>query len=216
MEPDRSQTSQKLNPSGDAVLAKSPDCRRRCPKAHQAILAAAAELLAAKGYGGVSIEAIAQRAGVGKQTIYRWWSCKAEVMMEVCAAQVREGILVPNTGCVKTDLLHLLNHLTALITQMNLGRMVTGLIAEAQTDSKVAAAFQAQFVTPQRATTRSILLSGMARGELRPDLELEVAIDALYGAVWCRLWLTHAPLDEKFVAVLVDQLLMGLEHHGES
>ncbi|MBI4782771.1 MAG: TetR/AcrR family transcriptional regulator [Oscillatoriophycideae cyanobacterium NC_groundwater_1537_Pr4_S-0.65um_50_18] len=230
MELDRSQISQKLNPvsqkldpvsqkldlGGDAGSAKSPNCRRRCPKAHQAILSAAADLLAEKGYGGVSIEAIAQRAGVGKQTIYRWWPCKAEVMMEVCAAQMREAASVPDTGCVKTDLLHLLHQLTALITQTNLGRVVTGLIAEAQTDAKVAEAFQAQFVTPQRATTRSILLSGIARGELCPDLELEVAIDTLQGAVWYRLGLTHAPLDENFAAALVNQLLIGMEHLRES
>ncbi|HEY9642103.1 MAG TPA: TetR/AcrR family transcriptional regulator [Coleofasciculaceae cyanobacterium] len=210
MEPPVSQPSQDtlLN---EATTTKSPDWRRRCPRAHQAILTAAAALLEEKGYAGVSIEAIAQRAGVGKQTIYRWWTCKAAVIMEAYAAQAAKAVPLPNTGAVRTDLVQMLSHLSTLLTQTTAGSAVIGLIAESQTDLKVAEAFRELFVAKRRAATRAILASGIDRGELRSTLNLDVAVDAIYGAVWYRLLLKHAPLDEAFVKELVDQLLLGME-----
>jgi AcrR family transcriptional regulator len=193
--------------------AKSPDWRRRCPKAHQAILTAAAALLEEKGYTGVSIEAIAQRAGVGKQTIYRWWTCKAAVVMEAYATQAAKAVPQPNTGTVRTDLVQMLTHLSALLTQTTAGSAVIGLIAESQTDLKMAAAFRELFVAKRRAVTQAILQNGIDRGELRSTLNLDVAIDTIYGAVWYRLLLKHAPLDEAFAKDLVDQLLLGMEEN---
>lgn len=194
-----------------SASAKSADCRRRCDRAHQAILTAAAELLEEHGcYGSISIEAIAARAGVGKQTIYRWWSSKAAVLMEAFATHADQAVPVPNTGLVKTDLCQILQQLFTVLTTTAAGAVVAGLIAEAQSDPTIAQAFRNQFVASRRAATHTILERGVARGELRQDLDYELAIDAIYGPVWYRLLLKHAPLNEVFAEELIGQLLRGV------
>lgn len=188
---------------------KAP-CRRRCPKSHQAILTAAVELLEEKGYAGVTIEAIAARASVGKQTIYRWWSSKADVILEAYTAQATKLVSTPDTGSVRADLLLLLQQVCDRLTS-TAGMVVAGLIAEAQHEPKLAEAFRNQFIASRRAATQTILQRGIERGELRQNLDLEVAIDLLYGAIWYRLLLKHAPLEGGFVKELIEQLLTGMQ-----
>ncbi len=192
------------------VSQKAADCRRRSERCHQAILTAAAELLEEKGYGGVSVEAIASRAGVGKQTIYRWWACKASVVMEAYAKQVNQNLPLPDTGCVKTDLGDMLGQLAVVLGTTSAGSALAGLIAEAQTDPHVAQEFRHQMIACRRAAAQTLLQRGIDRGELRPDLDLDLAIDALCGPIWYRLLLRHTPLDREFAIALIDQLMAGI------
>ncbi|MUG97274.1 TetR family transcriptional regulator [Scytonema sp. UIC 10036] len=190
---------------------KTPSTRRRNQHSHQAILKAASELLEEKGYGGVCIEAIASRAAVGKQTIYRWWSSKAAVIMEAYAAQATSNIPTPNTGSVREDLCNILQQLFELLTKTPTGAAISGLIAEAQIDPEVAEVFHERFVQGRRQATRIILERGIARSELRSDLNLELAIDAIFGPIWYRLLLKHAPLDDAFAEELVNLAMVGLQ-----
>lgn len=206
MAPDDSYNEAQLD-----VSQKAADCRRRNERCHQAILTAAAELLEEKGYGGVSVEAIASRAGVGKQTIYRWWACKASVVMEAYAKQVNQSLPLPDTGSVKTDLGNLLGQLAVVLGTTSAGSALAGLIAEAQTDPHVAQEFRHQLIGCRRAATQTLLQQGIDRGELRPDLDLDLAIDSLYGPIWYRLLLQHAPLDQEFAIALIDQLIAGIK-----
>lgn len=189
---------------------KASTPRRRNERSHKAILQAAAELLEEKGYGEICIEAIAARAGVGKQTIYRWWSCKAAVIMEAYAAKATQDVPTPDTGSAREDLYQILRQLFAVLTTTTAGTAVTGLIAEAQIDPNLAEAFREQFIRCRRAATHTILVRGIVRGELRPNLNLELVIDAIYGPVWYRLLLKHAPLDDTFAEELVNFLIAGL------
>lgn len=198
------------NPTQPEQAQKSADCRRRSERCHQAILAAAAELLEEKGYGGVSVEAIASRAGVGKQTIYRWWPCKASVVMEAYAERVTQNLPLPDTGNVRTDLIELLGQLATVLGTTSAGRALAGLIAEAQTDLHVAQEFRTQLGDCRRAAVQILLQRGIARGELHPDLDLELAIDLLCGPIWYRLLQQHAPLNREFAIALVDQLIAGM------
>lgn len=171
---------------------------------------ATADLLEEKGYGGVCIEAIAARAGVGKQTIYRWWSSKAAVIMEAYATRPVKDMPPPNTGSVQADLHQMLAQLCFVLTQTTSGSVIKGLIAEAQNNCEVAEAFRTYFVACRRAATRTILEKGIERGELRADLNVELAIDTLFGPIWYRLLLQHAPLDDDFATALVSHLLAGM------
>ncbi|BAY43307.1 transcriptional regulatory protein TetR family [Scytonema sp. HK-05] len=191
-------------------VCKAPTTRRRNYRSHQAILKATAELLEEKGYREICIEAIAARAGVGKQTIYRWWSSKAAVIMEAYSDQTAQNIPTPDTGSVREDLYQILRQLFVVLTTTTAGTAVTGLIAEAQLDANLAEAFREQFIKCRRAATRTILERGVNRGELRPDLNLELVIDAIYGPVWYRLLLKHAPLDDAFAEELVNFLIAGI------
>ncbi|MEI2577699.1 TetR-like C-terminal domain-containing protein [Scytonema sp. PRP1] len=97
-----------------------------------------------------------------------------------------------------------------MLTTTTTGTAVTGLIAEAQIDASFAEAFREQFIKCRRAATRTILERGMARGELRPDLNLELVIDTIYGPIWYRLLLKHAPLDDGFAEELVNFVMVGM------
>jgi AcrR family transcriptional regulator len=188
-----------------------PTIRRRNQRSHQAILKATAELLEEKGYRDICIEAIASRAGVGKQTIYRWWPSKAAVVMEAYSEKATQNIPTPDTGSVKQDLCQIIQQLFAMLTTTTTGTAVTGLIAEAQMDASLAEAFREQFIKCRRAATRTILERGIARGELRPDLNLELVIDTIYGPIWYRLLLKHAALDDAFAEELVNFLIVGIQ-----
>ncbi|MDF5718343.1 MAG: TetR/AcrR family transcriptional regulator [Rhizonema sp. NSF051] len=190
--------------------SKVPSTRRRSERSHQAILKAAAELLEEKGYGSVCIEAIATRAGVGKQTIYRWWSSKAAVIMEAYAAQAAGNFPTPDTGKVEEDLYQILRQLFTILTT-TLGSAVAGLVAEAQTDSNVAEAFRDLFLADHREAIRTVLSQGITSGEIRPDLNLELGIDAIYGPIWYRLLVKHAPLDDAFAEELVNLVMEGIQ-----
>jgi AcrR family transcriptional regulator len=202
----RSLESNSSNSSLDSPC-KPPDSRRRSQRCHQAILQAAVELLEEKGYAAVTIEAIAARAGTGTQTIYRWWPSKAAVILE--AYRVQAAYTVPDTGAVRTDLLQVLHQLFEVLNT-TAGLAVTSLIAEAQLDANFAATFREQLINNCRDTLRLVLQHGVERGELQPDLDPELVIDAVYGPVWYRLLLKHAPLDQRFAEAVVNLLLGGL------
>lgn len=188
---------------------KSSPGRRRSQQSYEAIMKATVELLEECGYGGINIEAIARRAGVGKQTIYRWWTCKAAIVMEAYSAQAAKTVPIPDTGLVRRDLQQVLHQLCEVLNT-TAGLAMTSLIAEAQIDPEVGVAFREQFIKSRRETVRIILQRGIERGEIRENLNLELAIDTFYGAVWYRLLLKHAPLNDEFTVEVVDLLMQGL------
>jgi AcrR family transcriptional regulator len=191
-------------------LCKSPNNRRRNKQCHQAILQAAAELLEEKGYAAVTIEAIAARAGAGKQTIYRWWPSKAAVILEAYAVQASRITPIPDTGSVRSDLCQVLQQLFVTLNT-SAGLAMTSLIAEAQLDSAFAITFREQFINSCRDTIRAVLQRGIEQGELRANLDLDLVIDAIYSPVWYRLLLKNAPLNESFAEAIVDLLLTGIK-----
>ena len=185
--------------------------RRRSQSSHEAILQATVELLEEVGYVRMSIEGIARRAGVGKQTIYRWWSSKAALVMEAYTTVVANKFPLPNTGKVQEDLETIFCPLFKVLNTTTAGVALAGIMTEAQNNPELAQAFRDQFVASRRTTIKKILSSGIKRGELREDIDLECAVDSFYGAMWYRLLLGHAPLDEDFAQILIAQLLQGIQ-----
>jgi AcrR family transcriptional regulator len=188
--------------------ASSPG-RRRSPQSHAAILQATIRLLEQDGYKNLSIEAIARAAGVGKQTIYRWWPSKAAVVLEAYGDQVVQ-MGIPDTGSFRSDLLAIVLGMLSTLTS-GVGVAMVSLIAEAQTDTELAERFRAKFVAGPRAIVRAVLERGIAKAEVRDDVDLELVIDAVYGPIWYRLLLNQAPIDRQLAAALVDHLLLGIE-----
>jgi AcrR family transcriptional regulator len=188
----------------------SPYPRRRSARARQAILDAANALLDEHGFARTTIEAIAHRAGVGKQTIYRWWPCRAAVLLEAYLARGDRRVEVPDTGALRTDLTEYLRGLFPVLTCPVAGQTIAGVAAQAQSDPELAWVFRERFVDERRGEIRALLGRGAARGELRPDVDLELATDAVFGPVWVRLLLTSDSLDAAFAAGLVEALVGGL------
>lgn len=187
--------------------------RPRSEKARRAILRSAGELLERDGFAAVTMEKIAGRAGVSKATIYRWWPNKAAVMTESFLDLTAAKTFPVDTGSTREDLQIRLRELAHVLAGRG-GRFVAALIAESQTDPEVAEALRTHWIAARRRETRSLLRRGMERGELRPNLDLEVAIDALYGPVYWRMLTGYAPLSDDFVDMLVDHVIAGLHTPG--
>jgi AcrR family transcriptional regulator len=183
---------------------------RRSESSHRAIIAATQELLVEVGYRQLTIEGVAARAGVGKQTIYRWWPSRAALALEAYLAGSDALQPPPDSGVAREDVRQLLAWLVAVLAEPIGGRVVAGLIADLQHDPELAERFHRDVVPARRRAMLEALARGRERGELRVDADLELAVDALHGAVFYRLLLSGEPLDAGFTEQVADQVLDGL------
>ena len=183
--------------------------KRRSEQSYCAILESTLAILAQKGYSALTIESIAATAKVSKQTIYRWWSSKAAIVLEALTTHAQERVPVPDTGSVRSDLEILLKATLDELAQQS-GPIVRGLMAEAQFDPKFGQAFREDFIARRRQVLFEILHRGQQRGEISSNIDLELTMDLFYGPIWYRLLNQHAPLDEGFSQHLLDQIFTGL------
>jgi AcrR family transcriptional regulator len=180
--------------------------RPRSERATAAILRAASELLDSRGLDGLSVDAIAARAGVSKATIYRWWPNKAAIVMDAVLSATAPQIPFPDTGSVREDLRQQMRSVVRLFTKTATGRALVALIAQSQHDPVTATALHERFIAPRRTTAGDVLRRGIARGELRPDLDVDTAIDTLYGALYYRLLVSGDPLTPRYVDRVIDHV----------
>ena len=180
--------------------------RPRSEATHEAILEAAVELLEAESYQAVSINRIAAHAGVSKQTIYRWWDAKADLVLEAYTRRVFKRGTPPEPSADAFAELHaLLAAFFATLAEPRVSKGLRSLIAEAQFDPAFRVKFYSVFVATRRTLMRQALEHGMALGQVRTDVDLELVLDVIYGAFWYRLLSgTQAPLDAAFAKALVE------------
>lgn len=163
-----------------------------------------------RGYREVTIEGIAARAGVGKQTIYRWWPSRAALVLEAYLSGANAVIPPAAVGTTREEVRALLGWLIAVLAEPIGGHVVAGLVADLQHDSDLAEGFHRDVVPARREAMLAALERGRTRGDIRADADLEVAVDALHGAVFYRLLLSGEPLDADFTEKLTHQILGGL------
>lgn len=178
--------------------------RKRSEAARGAILDAALTLLQERGYAALTTDAIAERAGTGKQTIYRWWPSKADVVLEALMLQ-GQSIRAPATGDLEQDLAAFLRATFRLVRgPAGTGAALKALMAQAQLDPAFQARFQA-FIATRRDALRAVLAV-----QPWPAAGLEAAVDMLFGAMWYRLLVEHAPLDAPFARELARIAVHGV------
>ncbi|HEX3362000.1 MAG TPA: TetR/AcrR family transcriptional regulator [Solirubrobacterales bacterium] len=194
---------EKTSASG-AAKGRAPE--RRNEEARLAVLRAADELLVERGFGAVTVEGIAARAGVAKQTIYRWWPSKVEVLLDTLVEDADKRLKIPEDGPVVDAVRAYLRALARLLTKDDAGKVLLALIGEAQHDAATAALFHERYLDPRRARERALLKRGVATGELPAGLNLDAALDALIGPIVYRA-LTGAKIPRPFVDGLVDRVL---------
>ncbi|MDB5097786.1 MAG: TetR family transcriptional regulator [Cyanobacteria bacterium RYN_339] len=190
-------------------MATTKPGRPRCEASRQKILHAALAALDAHGVGGLTVDGIAARAGVGKATIYRWWPNKSAVVMEAFLADMDPRIAFEDTGTLRGDLKVQMRRLLEVIRTQR-GQKMLALISQGHADPEIAHAFLERWILPRRAVVRGVLQRGLTRGELRADADLEMAIDALYGPLWFRLLLGFGTVDGAYADALADHVLAGL------
>ncbi|MEU7689491.1 TetR/AcrR family transcriptional regulator [Microbispora hainanensis] len=159
--------------------------RPRSEQARRAILEAALRLCERDGYPNVTLKGIAEEAGTGRQTLYRWWDTKADLLLEAMTYLV-ESSRAPSQADLQTFLRE-----TFALADGAVGRVVAGLMAEAQSDPALGERLRARLIGPRRATLRAVL----ERMPPPPGTDLDLLIDMIFGVMWYRLLNRHAPLD---------------------
>lgn len=185
-----------------AARAKAPVRRtsigaRRNPASQAAILAAARAVLAEEGYAGFSIDAVSRRAGAGKPTIYRWWKHRADLLMEVYAAE-KAAVRAAASGNLADDLASYTMALWDFWRDTPSGRTFRALLAEAQSDPDALAALRDKFLPERLHDVRDLFAAAVARGDVESE-EVEMRVGLYVGFNW--YYVLTDRLDEGRAAV---------------
>ena len=187
----------------EAVATRTRPGRPRSEACGLAIEDAALELLIEVGFGGMSMEGIATRAGVGKATLYRRWENKADLVVDAVVRACREHVVSPDTGTLRGDLVELYRALLGKFRKD--GRVMRAFISEQGRHPELAETFRSVFLEERRQAMREVLARGVARGEVAPDADLELLGDVGSALLWHRLTVSGAPLDDDLPERLVAQ-----------
>jgi AcrR family transcriptional regulator len=180
---------------------------RRSEQARLAVLEAADDLLVERGFADLTIEGIAARAGVAKQTIYRWWDSKSDILFDAFIADAEEFFTAPDHGDLGSDLRDHLGQLAAFLTTTDSGAVFRALAGQAQHTPAVAARFESEVIARQRERDRVPFLRALQRDELDGDTDIDFAIDQLAGPVYYRVLVTRRDVPRWFTDTLVNRYL---------
>jgi AcrR family transcriptional regulator len=189
--------------------------RPRSETCRTAILIAAGELMLEGGLGVATMEAIAGRAGVSKATIYKWWPSRGAVALDGLLSRVSDSLIVPEGVSAADALTVVLTALIRLFTDSTTGQLLRALVATAQSDPEIARALRERWMGPRRAVAAEIIRAGVARGEIRADIDVDAVADQLFAPVYHRLLFGHGPLDQSLAATVVGQLFDGITPSSE-
>lgn len=170
-------------------------------------------LCAEHGYGRLTIEAIAARAGVSKKTIYRWWPSKGSVVLEAIYEMGRQTANFPDTGDLQADLHTQLSAVIRLLTPPYRSAL-TGVIAEALNDPDLAAELRESLIRPYIAQFEDRLRRAQEQGQLHPDADLTVALDLVYGPIYHRLAFHLGLPEPSYLDTLIEHALRALAPGG--
>ncbi|GAA0242389.1 TetR/AcrR family transcriptional regulator [Cryptosporangium japonicum] len=185
----------------------------RSEAAREAVLEAADDLLTERGFAGVTVEGIAARAGVAKQTIYRWWPSKVDILLEALGSDLAQHLTPADGGTLAEDLRKHLRALARFLTRSDPGMVLRALAGQAQHDPELAARLRAEQLAPQREREAARLRRAVESGDLPADLDLPSAVDQLVGPVYYRVLVTGEPVPPAFTDALVDGFLRA---HGSA
>ena len=197
-----------------ALDVHRPLGRPRSPEADRAILRAAVDLLADEGYGGVTMEGVAARAGVGKATVYRRWASKSALVVDAVTACRESGSQPPDTGSAREDLLYFVRGFMHHLRTSDAARVMPALLAELARNAELATAFQDGFVHPRRARVLDAVRRGVERGEVRPDVDAELVADAVVALLQHRFLVTGMEIDDELPERLLEMLWRGIAREG--
>ncbi len=182
--------------------------RPRSQETDQAILETALRLVSAKGFRAVTVDQIAAKAGVGKMTVYRRYPNKSTLVMHALLTLVGPQTEFPIAGRALYNLRQQLSRQAEFFCS-KYGRLIRSLLAEAQSDDELSRAFRDGWILPRRWGVLATLQSALEEGDLRKDINFEVAVDVLYGPFYYRLLLGTGALDNAFINDLYKQFLIG-------
>lgn len=184
--------------------------RRPADEVRADVLRAVEELLWSEGSTAVTYESVARRAGVSKTTLYKWWPSKGALALDGYFHAVQATLAFRDTGEIRADLIDQLRHFAHITTATPAGRILTELVGQSQTDEELAAAYRARYSAERRRLAVERLRRAQEAGQIRPDIDLQVLVDQLWGAVYHRLLIPDEPITDRFITALVNNLLDGI------
>lgn len=183
--------------------------RRRRESSRLAILDAALALCREEGYARLSVEGIAERAGVSKQTIYRWWPSRGAVLLEALEREATDVAIYPDTDDLLADVRTTIIQVARFHANPNLGPLLAALIAEAQQDPSMAPMLLERFMRPRRAPIVDRLRRAQEAGQLPQTVDVEAVIEVIFGALFHRLLLRSGPIDDTYATYVVETVFGG-------
>ncbi|MFI8436572.1 TetR/AcrR family transcriptional regulator [Streptomyces sp. NPDC079020] len=195
-------------------MITSPSSQRRSERSRRATLRAALDLCTEKGYGRVTVEAIAARAGVSKKTIYRWWPSKGAVLLEAFTEALVDATPFVDTGDIGADLRGHVAAAVKLLSTPPFGPAYAGILSEVHHDDVLAQAVREQLVDPRFEAAVARLRAAQEQGQIPAGADLPLAVEMLYGPVYYRHVLRRPVHDEATVAALVAHVLRALGAEG--
>ena len=182
---------------------------------HRAILDAARELLIRDGYTRLRLEHVAAAAGVGKATIYRRWPTKEDLAQALVQDLAAPHLTIDDVGDTRAEMLAAVMNPMKAITETNFGPVIKALISQIAGNPKLGDPFRETVVQTRRDEIGKMVARGIERGDLRPDLDADVATELLVGPIYFRL-VFGGVLDDEFAAKIVDNVYRGYgENSGE-
>ncbi|MFJ1898539.1 MULTISPECIES: TetR/AcrR family transcriptional regulator [unclassified Streptomyces] len=191
-------------------MITSPSSLRRSESSRRATLEAALDLCTERGYGRVTVEAIAARAGVSKKTIYRWWPSKSAVLLEAFTEALVQAAPSADTDDIAADLRTHVNGAVGVLSVPPFGPAYAGILSELHHDDELAETVRTQLIEPRFEEVVVRLRVAQERGQIPPGADLRLAVEMLYGPVYYRHVLRKPMQDPEAVALLVDRVLRSL------
>ncbi|MFC9117129.1 MULTISPECIES: TetR/AcrR family transcriptional regulator [Streptomyces] len=190
---------------------KGPDHSRRKERSRQAILAAARALVTEETYEKVTVEAIAARAGVGKQTIYRRWPSKSAVVVAALLALSEDAdgqsVTLPDTGDLRADLVLVMRATVEEFADPSFDKLIRAVNTELTNDPTLAAEYREKLAGPLDEAKKARLRSAQKAGQLASDADLDLALEMLYAPLFLRWLHRSGPLTTAYADSLVDATL---------
>ncbi|HEV2309735.1 MAG TPA: TetR/AcrR family transcriptional regulator [Acidimicrobiia bacterium] len=181
--------------------------RPRDARHDRAILEATLDILLEQGYGGLTIEGVAARAGVGRPTIYRRWPSKPALVVAALVQSAHLALPAPDTGSLRRDLLEVQRHQVERMNSPDGRRVTAGLVADLATDPELGDVYVTQYLAPRRAVVWQVLQRGIDRGELAANVDLAFAYDLLVGPLFMRAVVWGQPLAPEAAEQTADVIL---------
>ena len=188
----------------------APNPERRSERSRTAILAAALELCQELGFARTTMEGIARRAGVGKQTIYRWWPSKAAVVQEALNERIGAQTDFPDSGDIVADLRTQMTAVAKVLASQEFTPYARGLIAAGQNDPDVSRSVLDNIIEPRVRACADRLKRAQEQGQLRADVDLHDVVELLYAPLYYRLLLHTRPITVEQVDTILDLAFAGL------
>jgi AcrR family transcriptional regulator len=185
--------------------------RQRCKETQGAILSATLDLLKDKTLREVTADSIAERAGVSKATIYKWWPNKCLVALDAFLSRMQSSVETPDTGSAAKDFIEQVKSLIRFFETPD-GKIYAQFVAEGQSNASFLTKFRERFLQVRRDDVRVMWQRGVDRGEIRSDVEYDIMIDLIYGAIIFRLLTGHAPLNDAQAESIVMTAFRGVQN----